>query len=225
MLGDLSCSDVTFSFHDGGPTVMAHKVLLCSASDVFRRIILKTDERCSYEDLFDSITTVPDHNAKEMSGQVATQMTVVKLSSDISRVAFQSVLEFLYTGSLSWMTTGNVENTEHIKEVSQTAKKFHLDLLVESCENVVKNNPAPNADISSAVNTATGQTAKEHFLNKSQLCDVTFLVEDTVVFAHKAVLLARSAVMQALLNGSFKENGSYQVRMCLLVELQYRPLV
>ena len=52
---------------------------------------------------------------------------------------------------------------------------------------------------------------KENFINKPHFSDVIFHVQNTVLYAHRAVLMARSEVMAAMFGGGFSEKDSLEV--------------
>ena len=55
---------------------------------------------------------------------------------------------------------------------------------------------------------------KENFVNKPHFSDVIFHVKNTIFYAHRAVLMARSEVMAAMFGGGFSERDSLEV--CLI---------
>eukprot|EP00058_Branchiostoma_floridae_P005060 XP_002590548.1 hypothetical protein BRAFLDRAFT_124528 [Branchiostoma floridae] len=137
-----------------------------------------------------------------------TSGTVVTLRDDISLEVFTHVLEFLYSG-LPVLTEAPTE--EKLTRLTAAAELFHLPYLSQVCDNIIRKEEFLNPSIGTYLNDTTGQKIKELFFNKSELSDISFIVQGTTVHAHKAILTSRSEVMGVMFGGSFSESSSSKV--------------
>ena len=210
------CADVVLQFQDSAMPLQAHRVVLSSASSVFKDIFLKSSHAAhSFSEIFvenasctctNSEPTTRNGAAKgECEGEVE-----LTFNSSISKRFFKPVLEFLYTG-----LPGFSVETEKlvVTEVLKLAEMFHLSWLVKICANILNDEGFFNPSIGTYCNEETGKVMKEMFMDKQQLSDVVFYVEGRQVYAHKAVLMARSSVMAAMVGGPFKEGITGQVNV------------
>lgn len=149
---------------------------------------------------------------------------VIVLKKWISRETFVTILEFIYTG-----VAGISKDTEkaELKELLFSSEKLQIHSLVEICkyfskiaeskkdcsshEKMQQSNNSENQLQPPSAPLCTVQEG--FFLNKEEsvFSDVTFLVEDTLVYVHKTVLVARSPVFAALLSDNFRERFCNQV--------------
>jgi len=63
-----------------------------------------------------------------------------------------------------------------------------------------------NPSIGTWLNDKTGDNFRNILLNKSLYSDITFKVEDKVIYAHKTVLASRCAVLSTMFAGNFVES-------------------
>ena len=213
MLADRSCTDVKFLF-SVGPPVEAHKVTLSAASSVFKNIFLSKTKNESYKDVFEDISWTCDAREKcvnlvHSEQECGNGKTVMTLNSCISHAVFLELLLFLYTG-LPSITAD--EDKNFVNEIKNAAEKFQLSWLEQICENLLGEESFLNPSIGTWLNDNSGSASKSLFLNKPLMSDITFRVQDTVVHAHRAVLVARCDVMAAMLGGAFRESSSGEVR-------------
>ena len=213
MLADRSCTDVKFLF-SVGPPVEAHKVTLSAASSVFKNIFLGKTKNESYKDVFEDISWTCDAREKcvnlvHSEQECGNGKTVMTLNSCISRAVFLELLMFLYTG-LPSITAD--EDKNFVNEIKNAAEKFQLSWLEQICENLLGEESFLNPSIGTWLNDNSGSASKSLFLNKPLMSDITFRIQDTVVHAHRAVLVARCDVMAAMLGGAFRESSSGEVR-------------
>jgi Rho family protein len=91
------------------------------------------------------------------------------------------------------------------------AQYSKLPELMECCENILRKEDYFNDKICAFAKEKKNKLAVDLFVNKPLLADVTFVVEGTRVFGHKAVLMARSDVLAAMLGGGFRESSTREV--------------
>ena len=193
--------------------LQAHRVVLSSTSSVFKDIFLKSSHTAhSFPEYFvenaSCICTNTESIRDGAEKEACEGKMELTLNSSISRQFFKPVLEFLYTG-----LPGFSDDTEKIviAEVLKLAEIFHLSWLVTICVNILKEEDFLNPSIGTYLNDETGKIMKEMFMDKQHLSDVVFCVEGRQVYAHKAVMMARSSVMAAMVGGAFREGITGQV--------------
>ncbi|XP_048576659.1 rho-related protein racA-like [Nematostella vectensis] len=74
-------------------------------------------------------------------------------------------------------------------------------------------NTGTDLDPEAAHRSAWVKSTKDLFLNKALLSDITFVVKGVSVPAHRVVLITRSAVMAAMLDGKFRENDLAMIEL------------
>lgn len=226
ILKDVTNADILFTFEDGSESISAHKIVLWLSPSAFRDV-LREKNICTFKKFKDVF------EVKEMSADLfqlgqndnaypkasPQRMTCVVLKNWISRETFIEILEFLYTGE-----AGISKESEHdkIKEVLSAAEKLKVCALVDICKHLLK--LKDDKKKTDTENKSIGPAPKPPwpsvhglFLDKeaTPFSDVKFLVEDKLVFAHKAVLVARSPVLAALLSENFRDGKSSQVHFIL----------
>ena len=219
-----------FVFSDNSGPVYAHKMVLCMGSSMFRDYFLNGGESSSLSGLLvkEHVTTSPEKNLEEQNqtlniskeevlatgcsstGSIVCKPknSVVHFNRTVCGKSFANVLAFLYTGQ-----PGVSKNSKEALFAGTIglAHRLELQWLVESCENILSGEHFLNPSITSIVTAIKGKKAKQMFLNKPDLSDITFCVENSRVHAHKALLMSRSEVMSAMLGGSFSESKSNEV--------------
>lgn len=221
-----------FKFEDADQSVFAHAVILWLTPSIFK--IILEDKIASnnyfeqFKDLFEIYRVSSDSNAsrEELVDLKAYPhiKTVIVLKKWITRETFVTILEFIYTG-----LAGISKDTEQeeLKQLLFAAEKLQIHSHVEICKYFSKLAEPKEACCShekmqqqnNSENQRQPPSAPMHtvqqgfFLDKGEavFSDVTFLVEDTLVYAHKAVLVARSPVFAALLSDNFRERFCNQV--------------
>lgn len=219
----LECStnaDVLFTFEDGSQSILAHAVMLWLTPSVFKDLL--QDENASSWEQFKDLFKNDSHASVNLktNGQIGTVIVVKKW---ISRDTFVTILEFIYTG-----VAGISKDTEktNLQELLFASEKLHVRSLVEICNYYLKlaetKQDCDNQQNSSHRRKKILQPCpmlhtiqQGMFLDKEStvFSDVTFLVEDTLVYAHKAILVSRSPFWAALLSGNFREGYSSQVHL------------
>lgn len=220
-LQDPRFHDVTFVL-EGDRHLHAHKVVLCSASKFFAKVLglssggkttqqqqMEAIDGYSRQDLnsgrVPGIASVLDDDVIDLKNKgeiVAAGVTTVVLSEDIKATTFLRVLEYLYTG-LAWLSEDSPES--ELAELSRVADLFKLPQLQTVVRNIQTEQEYLNPSIGTFQNDETGSAMKKLFLNKPEHADVIFNIQGTNIYAHRMVLSARSDVMAAMFSGHFKE--------------------
>ncbi|XP_022095620.1 rho-related protein racA-like isoform X2 [Acanthaster planci] len=229
-------SDVIFIIE--GKSILAHKVVLCSASNFFCCVFgldPPDQDTASHPSVMNF--TWEDINQGKITGLAGIRdevtpdgsllekaKTRVMISADISYQTFQHVLKFLYTG-LPSITDGT--STEDLVALQKASNTFSLPMLDSIVKNLQNDGKFLNPSIGTYLNDQTGQRAKWLFLNKQTLSDIQFKVEDTTVYAHKVMLTSRCGFMNGMFSGDFTESSQEEIRIedvsleCFLALLEY----
>ena len=175
-----------------------------------------------------SVTILGDQCREDDFGghKTCPQMkTSIVLRNWISRETFTKILEFLYTGEV-----GISKDTEQdkIKELLTASKKLKVQSLEDICnyflklvdskkddDDQQKSQASNNASKKLQKPTPSPHSVQNLFLDKDAtlFSDITFLVGDNLVYAHKAILVGRSPVFAALLSDNFREGTRSQVNL------------
>ena len=224
VMDDTGSADVLFQFEDGSASLYAHKIILLLTPSIFKDVLL--DANCdnfeNFKDLLEltEISKDSDEIALDDSrSKIFTQVrTCILLKSWISCETFIRVLEFFYTGEAEIL---KVTELNKVKDILAASEKLKVQPLVEVCNYFLKPVSAKkeNLDHSDKELVPLQPTPQRPHvvhdlfldLQATTFSDVSFLVEDTVVRAHKAIVMARSPYIAALLSGKFKDTESAQV--------------
>ncbi|KAK6182095.1 hypothetical protein SNE40_009857 [Patella caerulea] len=217
MFKDAKYTDVVFIVEEQH-IIQAHKLILCSASVVFSKIlgvssaiendqmkVINNIENYTVKDL--NMGTVPGIAGafwKEPKGSESSLLTIA-ISPDIKAETFLRVMEFLYTGLPKIPETYPECN---LHELIRVAKIFELYQLETVCVNYGNEEEFLNPSIGTFLNDETAGKIKKLFLNKLGDSNVTFDVNGTKLYAHKSILAKRSPVLNAMLCGHFTESSS-----------------
>ncbi|CAH1773133.1 unnamed protein product [Owenia fusiformis] len=208
MLKNPSNTDVAFKV--GRHELVAHKIILCAASETFRRMLdITPDSEVNQLEAVECDITAEKIAAGLVPGvenvsQDSDDVTIITLKEDISGKAFVHVLEFFYTGV---PVLKDETPTDDLNDLKHAAITFNLPQLVTICENIEQDMEFLNPSIGTYLNDETGAKLKKMFLNKPLLADIIFIVEGTKVFAHKAVVTTRCEVLAAMFSGHFVETS------------------
>ena len=183
--------------------LVAHKVILCSASSLFRRIFQITDvnDKTSGPISYSVINNggVPGFSGIRLEKDGERDIIVISIAEHISYEMFHRVIEFLYTG-LATIKDKNDSISETIsiagKDLFLAPLLSHLELfgcsdLVSICQNIQNNDVDLNPSIGTWLNDLCGAKAKQLFYNRPLFSDVSFKVEGKLIPAHKAILACR----------------------------------
>ena len=234
LLGQKALSDVTFLVdHE---VIYAHSVPLMMSSCIFQHLfshpkLLKNfryTAPISFSSFSNSIVTTNGyingtnefylprgyHTIDVISNPLNLRNIYIKVKN-VDSYNFRLVLEYLYTGNIA--------------SISDSMQLFNVASFLQ--ENSVLNylsNFANNQDLSSTVLTKfidakieTSQT----LLQQSFYADVAFVIEGSIIPAHKHVLVSQCAMMAAMFKqGVFKESLMEQV--CLhIIYFIYFPFL
>ncbi|XP_074935242.1 rho-related BTB domain-containing protein 3 [Phalacrocorax aristotelis] len=203
------CADVVFYPEDLSMMVEAHKVILCSVSQLFMLLF----EVKSPADILDasimqmarSLFAVETGTALAPAPRGAPPVRVV-VKDSIFCSCLPDILHFIYSGAFHWeqleedirKKVKDPEETEHVLE------KVKCILKTPGKLNTVK-------DCRSHQMKRLHNTSLRLFFNTPVLADVIFKIQGATVPAHRAVLVARCEVMAAMFNGNYLEANNILV--------------
>lgn len=229
ILKDVTNADVLFTFEDGSESISAHRIVLWLRQSAFKDAFRQKDTHTlrKFKDIFEVKNMSADLSQQEQSDYVHSKafsqsITCVLLKNWISRETFIEILEFLYSGEVQ-ISKGT--ECDKIKELLTAAEKLKVCALVDICNYLLK--LKGDEKTTGTKKKIIGQptpppiTVCDLFLNKeaTPFSDVTFVVEGKMAFAHKAVLVARSPVLAALLGENFREGKSSRVHFTLNLQI------
>nr|XP_047902541.1 rho-related BTB domain-containing protein 3 isoform X3 [Anser cygnoides] len=213
------CADVAFYSEDFSKVMEAHKVILCSVSQVFMLLFNVK----SPADVHDSsiVRTAQSLFAVDTGARLLVPRGAAEPSPPARVIVKDSVfcsclldiLHFIYSGACQWerleedikKKLKDSEKTEHVLEkvkcILKTPGKVHLNPL--GLNNL--------RDGSSHQIKQLYNTSLRLFFNTPVLADVIFTIQGATVPAHRAVLVARCEVMAAMFNGNYLEANSILV--------------
>jgi len=187
----------------------AHKVILCSASPLMRRLFhikYEDDKPLIDHELVSSGGFQAFQNINVETNQDGVEITEVTLAPSISAKIFTRVLEFWYAG-----ITHIADKKDFVHETIDAANLYECDQLVQICENIHSDQPELNPSIGTWLNDMLGETAKKLFFNKSLLSDITFSLDGKDVPAHRALIACHCEVFRAHFTGGFSDAKSGKV--------------
>ncbi|XP_034291210.1 rho-related BTB domain-containing protein 1 [Pantherophis guttatus] len=130
-------------------------------------------------------------------------VTVVKMETSIQPGPFKTVLQFLYTGQLD----ENERDLTRVAQIAEILEVFDLRMMVE---NITNKEAFMNQEITKAFHVRKANRIKE-CLCKETFSDVTFVLEDGKINAHKPLLICSCEWMSAMFGGSFVESSNSEV--------------
>lgn len=223
-LKDVTNADIVFTFEDGSESIPAHKIVLWLNPSAFQEALCQKDAYTfkKFKDIFEFKEMSGDsfQSGQHINLKTSESATCVVLKDWISREIFMEILEFFYTGEAEISMDSEYEE---IKKLLSAAEKLKVCALVDICNHLLKLKDNKKTT-DSTEKKATGLAPKpprpsvrDLFIAKraTPFSDVTFLVEDKLVFAHKVVLTARSPVLAAHLSENFRDGKSSQVDFIL----------
>ena len=207
ILSDSTYADVLFSFEDGSPSVTGHRIVLCLRPSAFKDVFQDQSVAERFIELFEIVESCNDPACKDR--------TWILLKSWISRQTFNNVLKFLYTG-IPDISKDSDEN--EIKGLLIAAEKLEIDYLVGHCNYVLQLKTGKDGKLNKPKHGTRDLPEPAHrvqgvFLNKlaSLFSDVTFLVNGTLVFAHRAIVVGRSHCLAALFSDNYIDGKASEV--------------
>ncbi|XDA72008.1 hypothetical protein R6Z07M_002284 [Ovis aries] len=146
-------------------------------------------------------------------------MVVVKMDNSIQPGPFRAVLKYLYTGELD----ENERDLMHIAHIAELLEVFDLRMMVA---NILNNEGFMNQEITKAFHVRRTNRVKE-CLAKGTFSDVTFILDDGTISAHKPLLISSCDWMAAMFGGPFVESSTREVvfpytsKSCMRAVLEY----
>ncbi|XP_053125442.1 rho-related BTB domain-containing protein 2 [Hemicordylus capensis] len=146
-------------------------------------------------------------------------MVVVKMDPSIQLGPFRAVLKYLYTGELD----ENERDLMHIAHIAELLEVFDLRMMVA---NILNHEAFMNQEITKAFHVRRTNRVKE-CLAKGTFSDVTFLLDDGAISAHKPLLISSCDWMAAMFGGPFVESSTREVvlpytsKSCMRAVLEY----
>eukprot|EP00808_Paulinella_micropora_P000646 g79814.t1 len=131
---------------------------------------------------------------------VGAPVIVLSLTAHAERALWARVLEFLYTGSVRFK-----DKQDRVEETIELAKRLDLVEMAAIGQNLLADDPDLNPSIGTYCNDETAKILKADFLNQRTFADVRLSIEGAgegagQLWAHRALLAARSSVMDMKLN-------------------------
>lgn len=215
MKDDLTCHDVRFTFPDT-PTspIGAHQVILISAApELFQDIFTGTStSKVSGRpnELFEKVSwpVTQEQNAVHVQSMVE-----IRVCDKVPRREFARLVEFLYVGA----SIADLRKSDSIHELLAIAKTFHLTELFEACENVLDSNELENVMKPSFVGGGKATVLKDLFFDKPLLDDLVFQVQGVLIYAHQAVIIARSRTLASKISDYRRDHPG-----CIRVKVRIR---
>lgn len=207
-MGDMlvSAQDVCF---------VAHRLLLASSCQVMEDALLASTNRSNQQK---ENTPLEETNAAfshdiDLPGFVSVELklckdpfnslhgemvTVLNLSNEITPLALQFVLEYLYTGRVK-------EDFDVLPEAKRAAEILQLKDLLLQISNLQSNEGFLNSELEKQFCLSRSERIKRLALWKGEFTDVKFSLDDGIVASHKPLLVARCDMMSAMFNPNFLE--------------------
>lgn len=142
--------------------------------------------------------------------------TVITLNKLITPRAFQHVLHFLYTGSLDGLLEFQPGSTSHsnhnimplLCEIRQVCEYLHLPELLSIVNNIIGHQEYLNVELVQRYKMNFKLRLQEFSLSQGLFSDVLFQLEDGSFPSHRALLMSRCEMFQAMFSGDFREGSS-----------------
>ena len=235
-------SDIRLFFGSNNHPLEAHKIILSIGSAVFRDFFLNNGEEAELSRLLSSADScscatkeskqngkkgkakegfgnlqspVSNHQSLDRSPNLerkakAKSKTCLHFNNSVSGKAFQHVLEFLYSGLPN--IPSDADESVYTKVMS-LSHRLRIPWLGQICENITNGESYLNPSMVAILHEERSKIIKENFVNQPHFSDVIFHVKNTVLHAHRPVLMARSEVMAAMFGGGFSEQDSHEVSL------------
>ena len=234
-------SDIRLLFGSNNHPLEAHKIILSIGSAVFRDFFLNNGEEAELGRLLSNTdscccaTRESKQNGKKTNTKEATSAnlqspvsnhlsldhspnlerkakakmkTCLHFNNSVSGKAFQHVLEFLYFSSPN--IPSDADESLYTKVMS-LSHRLRIPWLGQICENITNGESYLNPSMVTILHEERSKIVKENFVNQPHFSDVILHVKNTVLYAHRALLMARSEVMAAMFGGGFSERDSHEV--------------
>ena len=175
----------------------AHQFIIASASLVFYRLFKAHEQGATASNTENGagVFTIPGIQrvlkGTNQDGNSQFDVISITLSPEISKAIFDSILEFLYSGSVS----SSLENEPERRALRNAASLLEMEHLVTICDNVASGDGWLNPSIGTWLNDETGSQMLRLLgrAEPSQPAVVQF--EGLSMHAHMALIKARCSMM------------------------------
>ncbi|XP_030057901.1 rho-related BTB domain-containing protein 2 isoform X1 [Microcaecilia unicolor] len=150
-----------------------------------------------------AFVSIQEEMAEEPITYKPRLMMMVKMDPSIQPGPFRAVLKYLYTGELD----ENERDLMQIAHIAELLEVFDLRMMVA---NVLNNEAFMNQEITKAFHVRRSNRVKE-CLAKGTFSDVTFVLDDGTISAHKPLLISSCDWMAAMFGGPFVESSTKEV--------------
>uniref|UniRef100_A0A3Q1MMH3 BTB domain-containing protein n=1 Tax=Bos taurus TaxID=9913 RepID=A0A3Q1MMH3_BOVIN len=195
--------------------IFAHKIYLSTSSSKFYDLVPAGRGRVlsSWSRAFVSIQEEMTEDPLTYKSRL---MVVVKMDNSIQPGPFRAVLKYLYTGEMD----KNERDLMHIAHIAELLEVFDLCMMVA---NILNNEAFMNEEITKAFHVHRTNRVKE-CLAKGTFSDVTFILDDGTISAHKPLLISSCDWMAAMFGGWVEMCNvvfPYTSKSCMWAVLEY----
>ncbi|XP_063996311.1 rho-related BTB domain-containing protein 3 isoform X2 [Pogoniulus pusillus] len=219
------CADVAFYPEDLSTVVEAHKVILCSVSQLFM-LLFEVKSAADIHDasivkMAQNLFTVDTRGTFPVathSGPPCVPPVKVVVKDSVFCSCLPDILHFIYSGAFQWE-----QLEEDIKRKVKDPEKTENVLEKVKCILKTPGKLSTAKDCRSHQIRRLYSTSLRLFFNTPVLADVIFKIQGATVPAHRAVLVARCEVMAAMFNASILQAMSLLVcaEMYQVMRLQH----
>ncbi|KAM4809357.1 rho-related BTB domain-containing protein 3 [Rhinophrynus dorsalis] len=202
------CVDVIFCTADWVHVCEAHRIVLCSASFVFRLLFNVKSTQDNHDSCILRTTRALFSVSREAAGTAHNSPVRVIVKDSLFCSCLADILHFIYSGAYQWQLLEQ-QVRKKMKDPEHAAHVLHR----VRCLLKIPGKNEYSSDFSSSHPPSPWQFCYSLglFYNTPLLADVIFQVEDTTIPAHRAVLVARCEVMAAMFSGSYMEANNFVI--------------
>ncbi|XP_069819041.1 rho-related BTB domain-containing protein 3 isoform X2 [Dendropsophus ebraccatus] len=188
------CVDVVFCTADLNPIHGAHRVVLCSVSSVLGPLFGMVSDIDGYDTIAQQTVQSLFSVYQEPASSTMNSPVRVLVTDALFHKCLVDILHFIYSGASQWQQLEH-RLKEKLKDAEEVAYVSHIvqSILTQPDTGSLSKKPLPLWE------------SLGFFFNNASLADVIFQVQDTMIPAHRAVLVARCEVMAAMFSGSYME--------------------
>ncbi|KAG8456366.1 hypothetical protein GDO86_002227, partial [Hymenochirus boettgeri] len=195
------CVDVVFLTPSLEHAHAAHRIVLCSVSDVFMLLFGEKSARDIDDPSVVRTTSSLFSVCKEHSIADHHSPVRVIVKDPLFCLCLADILHFIYTGAHHWLLLEQ-RLRQKMKYCGDVAHVIHL------VQSAVTFPSLGSCNFSYSPATSCFSDALQLFFNTPVLADIIFQVQDTTILAHRAVLIARCEVLAAMFSGKYLEASS-----------------
>lgn len=240
LLESESYCDVEFIL-EKNQRIYAHKIILCSASHLFCKILgiddseyfkqndskcrksknkthkkrdKRSDKRVYKEERKFVAIDARTANSGNIGGLKCIETKTTDLGKAITVITLSDNIVYEnFMEFLKFLYTGtlSIRKNNSASEILKIAELFECHELVMYCRNIVNNTPRLNS--SNKTNRNIIERCKTLFFNKPLLSDIKFIVEGQRFYAHKAIITSRCEVFAAMFGSTFAERTKEEVEI------------